>query len=356
MPYVRFSDSVEVLQPDEEEMSEEILASMLRVARIVCDRRRHAVRAVHAKSHGILKGELIVDRGLPHHLAQGLFARPARYAVIVRLSTTPGDIQTDHDRAQYRFAMKVLGAGRNKVLPDDKSSSQDFLLGNNPIIPFGHVRAYREMARALAQSDGTAEGTARALSQVKPGANPLLDAILKVQASFPLGNILGQTFHSMAAIRYGEYIAKISAAPHSTELKALTGAPVDAGTDGSGIRDSVVDFFRKQSAEYSLRAQLCTNLQTMPIEDGSILWSEEQSPHQQVARLILPQQDAYSAARRVHADEVLSFTPWHALAEHRPLGSIMRIRRRVYEASSRFRHGENLRPMVEPADISELPD
>src|SRR5262249_49458173 len=143
MTYVRFSDSVEVPQPNEEEMSEELVALVLRGARTISDRRRHAVRAVHAKSHGVLKGELIVDQGLPPHLAQGLFSRAARYPVIVRLSTTPGDIHSDGNRAQYGFALKVLGVAGDKVLPEDKSSSQDLLLGNTPIIPFGHVHAYR---------------------------------------------------------------------------------------------------------------------------------------------------------------------------------------------------------------------
>src|SRR5262249_35245667 len=136
----------------------------------------------------------------------------------------------------------------------------------------------------------------------------------------------------------------------------LTGKPVDGGANGSGIRDFVVDFFQQHSAEYTLRAQLCTDLNAMPVEDGSVLWPEEQSPHQQVARIVLPRQNAYSAARRAFVDENLSFTPWHAIIEHRPLGSIMRIRRRVYEASSRFRHQENGQPLVEPAAISELPD
>jgi hypothetical protein len=99
--YVRFSESVETYQPNEEEMSEEILALMLGLARTVSDRRRNAVRAAHAKSHGILKGELIVEQGLPPHLAQGLFARAASYPVIVRLSTAPGDIHSDSNRALW---------------------------------------------------------------------------------------------------------------------------------------------------------------------------------------------------------------------------------------------------------------
>lgn len=62
----------------------------------------------------------------------------------------------------------------------------------------------------------------------------------------------------------------------------------------------------------------------MPVEDASVPWPEELSPHQTVAVLHLPAQDPYSGARRRYADDVLSFNPWHALEAHRPLGSIMR--------------------------------
>jgi hypothetical protein len=356
MTYKRFSNSVEAPQPNEEEMSEEILSLMLGLAQSVSDRHRHAYRAVHAKSHGILKGEFIVDEGLPSHLAQGLFAKPAKYPVIIRLSTAPGDIQSDRNRAAYGFAIMVLGVQGEKILTYDKSSTQDFLLVNNPVIPFGDVHAYREMSRILAQSDGTPEGTARVISTIVPGTNPLLDRILKVLATTTsYNNLLGETFHTMAAIQYGEYIAKLSAAPESPELKALTGVPVDGHADFSAIRDFVVDFFHHHSVEYSVRAQLCTDLETMPVEDASILWPEEESAHQHIARIVIPKQEAYSPARRVYADE-LSFNPWHAITDHRPLGSIMRIRKKIYEESSRFRHGKNMQPIVEPTDISELPD
>jgi hypothetical protein len=40
------------------------------------------------------------------------------------------------------------------------------------------------------------------------------------------------------------------------------------------------------------------------------------------------------ARRMVH----LSFTPWHALPEHKPLGSINRLRKVVYERISNTRH------------------
>ena len=52
------------------------------------------MRDAHAKSHGFLKGELVVPE-LPEHLRQGLFARPATYSMVIRLSSAPGDIHSD---------------------------------------------------------------------------------------------------------------------------------------------------------------------------------------------------------------------------------------------------------------------
>jgi hypothetical protein len=55
-----------------------------------------------------------------------------------------------------------------------------------------------------------------------------------------------------------------------------------------------------------------------------------------VARITIPPQDI-NASERVEACEALAFSPWHGLAEHRPLGSINRLRRAVYEKSVELR-------------------
>jgi hypothetical protein len=94
----------------------------------------------------------------------------------------------------------------------------------------------------------------------------------------------------------------------------------------------------------------------MPVEDPTVPWPEDLSPYIPVARLTAGPQNAYSPARRVFVDEILSFNPFHCLAAHRPLGNIMRARRPVYARSSAYRHEMDGRPMTEPHDISELPD
>ena len=54
-------------------------------------------------------------------------------------------------------------------------------------------------------------------------------------------------------------------------------------------------------------------------------------------------------------DDGLSFSPWHGLAAHRPLGSIMRVRQAAYEQGKRFRAEHNHHTIEEPREAMSLP-
>ncbi|WP_202947170.1 catalase family protein [Pedobacter agri] len=164
----------------------------------------------------------------------------------------------------------------------------------------------------------------------------------------------------MAAIRYGDYVAKISIGPKSENVAALHGKDMDEQLQKdepeSFLTTIVKNFFKDQTAVYELSAQLCKDLKKMPVEDGSVQWMEEDSPYQPIASLTILPQDTFSPQRRVYGDDVLSYNPFHCLPAHRPLGNIMRVRRLAYETSSKYRHHMNAAPRVEPRSIDELPD
>ena len=71
----------------------------------------------------------------------------------------------------------------------------------------------------------------------------------------------------------------------------------------------------------------------MPVEDPTVKWDEEASPYIPVATLKVANQPAYSNERRVLVDDRMSFSPWHGLEAHRPLGNVMRARKQSYETS-----------------------
>jgi hypothetical protein len=235
------------------------------------------------------------------------------------------------------------------------------VLVNIPMFAPGTLPLYKDLINLNKVIGGSPEFVQRAIAAVARGVEAAEEAIgvepsaLVLQLARDNANLLGETYHSMAAIRFGVHIAKISAAPLSANVRALTGKQIDDVGD-STMRDLVAEHFRREGAEYQLRAQLCVDLDRMPIEDATVLWPEELSPHQPIATLRIPAQEAFSPARRVFGDDVLSFNPWNGIEEHRPLGAIMRVRKLVYEQSSRFRHEMNVQPRIEPASISEIPD
>jgi hypothetical protein len=96
----------------------------------------------------------------------------------------------------------------------------------------------------------------------------------------------------------------------------------------------VVDFFKTKGGVWEVRAQLCTDLELMPIENAAVVWPEETSPYQPIDRITVKPQLAWSEARSSAVDDGMLFSPWHGLAAHRPLGGIMRVRKAVYEAGT----------------------
>lgn len=360
--YVRYTPGLEVKQANEDAIIDTIVESMLRVNQKVFDKHRHATRDAHAKSHGVLKGRLDVYDDLPEPLRQGVFAGPASYPVVLRLSTAPGDLHSDRIPAPRGMALKLLGVQGQQLLPGRADArTQDFLLVNHPVIAFGHAAAYLKTQQLLEKHADDPEAVRKMLAALAHGGskalhllgieNPTVDTL-----GAPNHHILGETFYSMAALRHGDYVAKLCAAPLSDNVRALTGQPLRDDAGDSELRDLVVDFFRQQGAEYELRVQLCTDIEKMPIEDASIRWPEDASPYLPVAKLTIPPQEAFSPARRVFADDVLSFNPWQGIEPHRPLGSIMRARIRAYETSSRFRHEMNAQPRIEIDDLALVPD
>ena len=130
MSFVTYTDSVEVKKPNEEKTFDDIATEMHRLSALMNDRYRHAVRSVHAKSHGLLKVELKIYDNLPQPFQQGLFAEAKAYPAIMRFSTNPGDILADSISTPRGLAVKVIGA-TGPMLPENQGQvTQDFVFVN----------------------------------------------------------------------------------------------------------------------------------------------------------------------------------------------------------------------------------
>lgn len=327
----------------------------------------HATRSVHAKSHGLLRARLQVLDGLAPELAQGLFAVPAGYDAVMRISTIPGDMLDDKVSVPRGMAVKVIGVPGTQLSSLDAddgvppAATQDFVLVNGPAFLAPSAKKFLGSLKLLAGTTDKAPRLKQALSTVLQGAEKALEAVggasgtLKSLGGHPETHVLGETYYSQAPILYGAYMAKVALVPVSPELAALRGAHVDLDGKPNGLRDAVVAFFSRHAATWEVRIQLCRDIATMPLEDSSLAWPEEDSPYLPVARLTALPQAGWSEALSRAVDDGMAFSPWHGVLEHRPLGSIMRVRKAAYAMSARFRFERTGSAAREPRDLAAFP-
>jgi hypothetical protein len=119
------------------------------------------------------------------------------------------------------------------------------------------------------------------------------------------------------------------------------------GLSKNYLRAQMAKQLSRSDALFDFAVQLQTDPERMPVEDPTVLWREDLSPFIKVATLRIPRQTFDTPERDTFAEH-LSFTPWHALPDHRPLGGINRARRVVYDTVSRLRHESNQVARVEP--------
>jgi hypothetical protein len=359
--FVRYSDSVETLQPGEADTIDQITATLLNIAKKVGERQRHTVRGVHAKSHGLLKAEVMVLPDLHEELRQGLFANAGNCGAVMRFSTNPGDILSDHISTPRGLAIKVIGV-EGEMLPNHAGQvTQDFVFNNASTFHSARANDFLKSITLLDRHADDSEALKQVVSSAAQTAEEGLELVGEKSAflkgfGHPPTHPLGETYHTAVPLRFGDYFGKMHLVPVSSNLTALRGKYVDHPGSWNCVKDSIVKFFQTETAVWELRVQLCTDLTRMPVEDASVEWDEHLSPSLTIARVTVQPQNAYSNPRRVWVDEQLSFNPWHSLAAHRPLGNIMRARFKAYQASSHFRHSAEGRQMVEPRSIEEMPD
>jgi hypothetical protein len=360
LPPILYDPTMERADDDEAQTTQGLIDTITKIQQKVYADSAHAGRGVHAKGHGILVGEVRVLDGLPAYLSQGLFAVAATYPVVMRFSTIPGDVLDDNISVPRGLAVKIIGVQGARVRGSEADVTQDFVLANGPVFAKAHPKGFLSTLKQLAATTDKAPGLKKILSAVMRGTEKLLESVggqsstLMTLGGYPEVHILGDEFYSQTPFLYGDYMAKFAVKPASQELRKLIKAPLALKGKPDGIRESVIEFFRTNSAEWELQVQLCTDLKAMPIEDAATRWPEEKSPYRPVARILIPPQDAWHPSRVKSVDEQMSFSAWHALAAHRPLGAMNRVRRSVYQTAARFRAEHNRVTITEPRAIDDL--
>lgn len=357
-PPLRYSPDLEQPRPDEAETDESLEKSFDHILETTAEDYGRAVRAVHAKAHGLFEGTFTIHDKLPPELAQGLFAAPGEYPAAMRISTNPGDILDDNVVLPRGLALKVERVSGER-LPGAEGDGQDFLMVNVPVFAVPTPDKFAGKLKLLAATTDRAEGAKVALSTVLGFINSALGKVgleskaLAGMGGSPQVHPLGETYFSTVPFRYGEHVAKFRLRPLSPSLTAFTDKIIDTSGRPDGLRETIREDAARLTGEWAFEVQLARDSEKQPIEDASVEWTEEDAPFVQVAILRVEPQDSWSEDKVRRIDETLHFSPWNALAAHQPLGGINRARRRAYKHSSDFRVRVNGCPFTGRAEAAE---
>jgi catalase len=313
---------------------------------------------VHVKTHGYAQGEFRVLLNLPEELAQGLFEHDGVYPAVVRFSNAASQAQVDAIPDGRGLAIKVLEVEGDVVLADEqRGQTQDFVMINHPVFFARNVKDYLRLEQVLVQADDSSLAT---LQGALTGGdwNPLhwhwreMLAVARITGQFP-AHPASNTYFSMAPIRFGKYVAKYRAKPAGDRHDSYLDLVKRLGSQADAMRLALEETLRTQEVRFEFQVQLRTAEQTMPIEDATVEWLESESPYRSVAHLLLPRQEI-ELLRQQDTYQNLSFSVWHALAAHRPLGGINRVRRWVYALSCNWRRQQAGTKLAEPPNTGQV--
>lgn len=291
-------------------------------------------RDAHPKMHGVVKAEFIVEPDLPAPLRVGVFSQPATYPAWIRFSNQDGTINPDIDKDIRGMAIKLMGVPGEKLLEHEKDEqTQDFILISTNVFVTKDVQEFDSLIKAL---------TGSVLAKIVFFLTHWRVVWNLLQSMKKFANPLQIRYFSTTPYLFGNTAAKYSAIPVVDRPDAIPADPSD-----NYLREAMISQLTLGEARFDFAVQLQTDAGTMPIEDPGKAWPEQVSPFRKVATIRIPQQSFDSPAQREFGEN-LSYTPWHSLPAHRPLGGINRARKVVYRAISIFRHEQNKAPRREP--------
>lgn len=368
MDFVRYTPQIETIDPDLDRLLEQIIAFWEKKVREspVAEGSGRAVRGAHAKTYGVVKAEVQILRHVLPAYAQGIYGTPGRHDAVIRFSSASNHLGADATLGGVLgCALKIFDVPGTKLVEDEPNSTTfDLVLKNNPVFVANTAKHYlvlQELGNNLPNYVARGKAgfhqfltdfvTGKGTFEKSDWAWDELFAFVKA-AQTPVRNPLLTTFWTMAAVRHGEYVAKVRVAPVPENTTRVIHRELDLRSRPDVFYPTLVDELQASAFDFDLQIQLCTNLEAMPVNDTTVEWPEKLSPYVTVGRVHIPRQDISGTENSEKAD-ALAFNQWRVTEAHRPLGEIMQVRR-IYTASAKLRRTINHQPQTEPARADDV--
>jgi hypothetical protein len=286
-----------------------------------------ALRSQHAKTNGCVHATFTVDQALPDDLAIGAFRRGARYDAVLRVSNANGSVQPDRTGDGRGMAIKLLST--------DGSTVQDFVLVNFPVFFVDDVAEYKRFMEIIHGRRSRLVTALRVFGFFVPWR--LRKGIIFLRLRTRIADPFDATYHSMSPFAHGSRVVRYIVAPAQ---------PSGDGASDRERRDFLRDRLqRRLSGPDSVALDFSIQIRDRPtpqdVEQASRAWRRPADRIVPVARIEVPPQ-VFTTADKFCTCEGMTFSPWHCLPEHRPLGGINRSRLLAYLVSSRVRRRLNM--------------
>jgi catalase len=283
-------------------------------------------RGFHAKGHGCLWGHLELWPERDPRTRFGIFGDAfTSHKIWVRFSNGVGWSQKDTKLDARGMAMKVMNVDGKKYGTDEERT-QDFLMTNTPT-PVGSNGA-EHMSFAHANASGLFPSLLFLLAHPRSAAPALL-------RTGEVPSLVTEQYWSGGAYHLGAH----QAIKYTTKPCAGYPSRTPSREDADYLREDLAHAAsREEGICYTLYVQFQIDPEQTPIEDASKNWTEDVSPLVRVGNVVLPSQ-TIGSPRQTEFCQSLSFSPWHSIPAHKPMGHINRARRNIYGASRVFRRG-----------------
>jgi hypothetical protein len=329
------------------EVEEALIDDMIKITSDFIDRRfregrRPALRDAHAKDTGCVRAIFHVDQNLDQSLRHGAFVPGKKYSAWIRFSNGNSERLSDRWPDARGMAIKLMGVPGQKCL-DDEQQTQDFVLANNPVFFVDNLERYRNTLERF-HSGGLLR---QYIAALRLGWR---ERLLALRVNFGwITNPLSCQYWSMTPYRLGtagepRYAIKFMAKPclpHAPDSRLAT-----IVNPQFSLKNEMASLLISRDVSFDFYIQRYVDSRT-PIEDSTVEWKERIAVPERVAKIIVPSQDLMSSYLDQFCEN-LSFNPWHCLQQHKPLGAVNRVRKRVYLQISQHRHQLNRITMQEP--------
>lgn len=328
---------------------------------------KRALRDAHPKAHGCLKASFEVNPDIKTEFAHGVFTKGSKFDAVIRYSNSSHiPDQADIEKDGRGMAIKLFNVPGKKLLDvESQAKTQDFILISHPVFftkdPTTYVDFISNFEDISSSNPFTAaKALAKTTAAIGIKGMAIANDIKKLQIGIPtrakyFSNVPYQlgVGSDRKAVKYLVKPCGMGMDDNIVDNAAYINGDwkVPSNTDDPNyLRTRLVEHFKKSDACLDMFVQVREN-PSMSVEDSMIEWTTE---WHKIASLKMKKEDqdlVNSPDLNIpqnKACDTMSFNPWHSLPEHKPLGSMNRVRKIVYEHISKLRHSVNKEPRKEP--------